>query len=462
MAESRHISDELPILAEASHSFPGADKMSLEAVPVSAGSIELTSGVPTPLGSRRISSGSRRSRWVLIAAILAFSLKVVIALNTYGTNDVITWERHWTKIKDEGGLAWYRRGPDVRSPGGAVVTGQPWVQPNHPPFVISLMAGWDYLAQVTSLPFRFWLRFTSSLADLATLLLVWKCRLAAGMGASLGGLLLVALSPVSIMISGFHGNTDPLMIAILLFSIWLTGTGRPAWLAGAVFGMALNIKVVPVLFAPAILLYLPGMRRRFDFALAAAAVFLAGSLPYIVQDPALIVHRVLGYSSLSGKWGLSLMSSILLPERAYDAYLTAGKGIMLASILCASFWMNRGRRKPALFLQCGFIAFLSIFSTPGFGVQYLAWLVPWAADSRDKRSIYYYVTSSAFLFLYYTQLSRGLPWFLANSFDPAPVSWAGIFIFPLSVACWISAGAVAWGIWEKQLRYFPFKDGTGA
>jgi hypothetical protein len=398
-----------------------------------------------------------RSHWlVLTAAALALALKVTIALNTYGTNDVITWERNWDKIKTEGGLAWYRRGPDVRSPAGRIITGQPSVQPNHPPFVISMLAAWDRLARFSGLPFRFWLRFTSSLADIASLILIWKCRAQAGIGAPLGVLLLIALSPVSIMVSGFHGNTDPLMIAILLLSVWLAGSGRPAWLVGAVFGMAMNIKVVPVLFAPAFLFYLRGMRRRFDFAAAAAAIFLLGSLPYIAQDPALIIHRVFGYASLPGMWGLSLVGTLILPGRVYEAYLAVGRTLMVIPILFASYWMNRGHRKPPLFVQCGFIAFLCIFSTPGFGVQYLAWLVPWAVDLGDKRSMYYYASSSAFLFLFYTQLSRGFPWFLANGYDPRAMFWAGTFIFPLAMACWISVGTVTWGIWEKQLRHFPY------
>jgi hypothetical protein len=399
---------------------------------------------------------------VLLAAALALALKIVIALNTYGTNDVLTWERHLAKIKDEGGLAWYRHGPDIRSPGGSIVTGQVWVQANHPPFVISLLAAWDSLSRVSGLPFRFWLRVTSSLADLASLILIWKCRTQAGMGTPLGVLLAIALSPVSIMVSGFHGNTDPLMIAILLLSIWLAGSGRPAWLAGAVFGMALNIKVVPILFAPVLLLYLPGMRRRFHFAAAAAAIFLLSSLPYIAQDPVLIIHRVFGYGSTTGKWGLSLIGSLILPARAYEVFLAASKALMFLTILGASFWMNRGNRKPALFLQCGFIAFLCIFVTPGFGVQYLAWLVPWAAGLDGKRMLGYYASSSVFLFVYYTCLSRGFPWFLANSFDPGPMIWAGMFIFPLGLACWITAGTAAYRIWERQLQRFPCKNALAA
>jgi len=398
-------------------------------------------------------NGSVRRNWVvLVAAALAFALKVALALNTYGTNDVITWERHLAKIKDDGALAWYRDGPDIRTPDGRRIAGQ---VPNHPPFVISILAAWDYLARVSGLPFRFWLRFTSSLADIASLLLIWRCRISAGLGARPVVLLLIALSPVSIMVSGFHGNTDPLVVSILLLSIWLAESGRPAWLAGAVFGMAMNIKVVPILFAPAFLLYLRGTQRRIGFAVAASAVFLTGSLPYIAQDPvliihrlfgydpALVIHRLFGYAPVTATWGLSQIGSVFLPKGGYEVYLAAGKAILLLIVLGASFWMNWGKRKPALFLQCGFIAFLFIFWTPGFSVQYLAWLVPWSAGLDGRRLQWYYALSAAFLFMKYTWWSRGFPWFLANSFDPGPLFWAGMLAIPLGLACWISVGAVA-------------------
>jgi uncharacterized membrane protein len=257
------------------------------------------------------------------------------------------------------------------------------------------------------------------------------------------------------MVSGFHGNTDPLVVAILLLSIWLAESGRPAWLAGAVFGMAMNIKVVPILFAPAFLLYLRGTRRRIDFAVAAGAVFLTGSLPYIAQDPALVIHRLFGYdpalviyrlfgyAPVTATWGLSQIGSIFLPKGGYEVYLAVGKAILLLIVLWASFWMNRGARKPALFLQCGFVALLFIFWTPGFGVQYLAWLVPWSAGLDGRRLQCYYALSGAFLFMKYTWWSRGFPWFLANSFDPGPLFWAGMLAIPLGLACWISVGAVA-------------------
>ena len=67
------------------------------------------------------------------------------------------------------------------------------------------------------------------------------------------------------MVAGFHGNTDPIMVSLLLLSVYLVETGRGEWLAGAAFGMAMNIKILPLLLAPAALLSLPGTRRRIGF-----------------------------------------------------------------------------------------------------------------------------------------------------------------------------------------------------
>ena len=54
------------------------------------------------------------------------------------------------------------------------------------------------------------------------------------------------------MISGFHGNTDPLMIAPLLLSVYLIEADAPSWIAGAAMGLATNVKVVPVVLLPVV------------------------------------------------------------------------------------------------------------------------------------------------------------------------------------------------------------------
>jgi hypothetical protein len=148
-------------------------------------------------------------------------------------------------------------------------------------------------------------------------------------------------------------------------------------------------------------------------------------------------------------WGFPRLIQALAPGRLSAVYASVAKPLALASILIATFWMNSRRvPKAPLFLQCGFIAFLFLFFAPGFGVQYLAWLVPWCAALSVGSIVFYYVSSTAFLFAAYTLWSGGFPWFLASSLEPQKPRPALITVL-LEMACWISIGLVALAYQEK-------------
>lgn len=393
---------------------------------------------------------------ILIAAALALACKLALALNTYGSNDVLTWERHLARITQDGAMAWYREGVEVPIPNFGTVH----QAANHPPLVILLMELWGSLARVSGLPFGFWLRVIGAVADIGSLLLVWKILGVSGLGARSTALLLVALSPVSIMVSGFHGNTDPVMVLFVLASVYLVESGRPPWLAGTALGLAVSVKIVALLFAPVFLLYLPGVRRRAEFTFAAATTAILAALPYLARDPVLILKSTFGYSSTPEHWGLSQIAATFLPGGAYAAYRAMGGVLAVAPVLWASFWMNRRPRKPALFSQCGCVAFLFLFLAPGFGVQYLAWLVPWGAGLSDRKVLPYYAASGAFLFACYTTWSGGLPWYLANSFSWRAAFWPRLIRSSLDITCWMSVGAVVYAYWQDFCPRRGWNGGT--
>jgi len=103
----------------------------------------------------------------------------------------------------------------------------------------------------------------------------------------------MALSPVSIMVSGFHGNTDPVMICLVLLSIYLVESGRPAWLCGAIFGMAMWIKIVPVIFLPAFGAVPENAAAAHHVPACSRATFVSGLMPTPLRIPRLILHNVL-------------------------------------------------------------------------------------------------------------------------------------------------------------------------
>lgn len=369
------------------------------------------------------------------AMALATLVKIALALGTYGTNDVLYWEWFLARLQQSGGIGLYRS-VDPSSTAKFF---------NHPPFMIHALRVLSVMAEATGIPFPFWLRLPAILADLGSTVLVWKL-LAPQLGERLSpaALVLLAVAPPSIMISGFHGNTDPVMIFFVLLSLYLIDRQCDAWLAGVALGIGINIKVVPIIFMPAIALYLPDTRRRIAYFGAAGATFVAGSLPYILQDPVFIATRVFGYESFPGQWGLSRLLAALPTRFArLDAlYAERGKFAVLAVIVAASLRMNRPGQKPPLFLQCGLVAFLLMALTPGFGVQYLAWLVPWVVGIGLWAALLFYVASGVFLFLVYTFWSQGFPWYLADTGQTG--NWRGSTI-AFELLCWAAVVVVLLG-----------------
>ena len=165
----------------------------------------------------------------------------------------------------------------------------------------------------------------------------------------------------------------------------------------------------------------------------------------------LIVQRVFGYGSKVGRWGISQLIFLYLTDAAFAAYAAAGKLLALSTVLAASVWINRGIRKPVLFLQCGFVAFLFLFVTSGFGVQYLAWLIPWCAALLPGQTRFFHLASSVYVFAIYTLLSRGFPWYLANAMETNFPSEQKGFVFLLQTICWISVGFTAY-VFYRRLR----------
>jgi hypothetical protein len=405
---------------------------------------------------------------VLCAATVAFLFKSALALYTEGTLDAAAFADHLAKIREFG--------VGVYTVGGAF--NNPF---NNPPFVIHLLRATGWLTDATGLPFAFWLRFPSIVADAASLYLVWKLlarshaqrREAAHAGAlrkddaaheddatrkdeppheddAAWLLVLLALSPVSLIISGFHGNTDPLMIFFVLLSAYLLETRRVGvavggvLLAGVVFGLALNIKVAPLIFAPALWFYLPDGRRRLLFFGLAALVFLCASLPYLLSAPTLIARVVFGYASIYGHWGWTYLAATWFPASlhyarpphgltgAHALAASIGKWLMLASIALAAFWFNRREDKLSLPLQLGLATALFLFLTPGFGAQYLAWLVPWAVFLGLRAALLYYVAGGLYLSVSYScYIYRAAPPFYCvealNLWLPL-VCWASTFV----------------------------------
>lgn len=400
-------------------------------------------------------------RSVVLVAFAAFLLKIAIALTTYGSTDVLIFETDVTKMRRDGGLALYRDGISTEWCGQIEQRACPPF--NHPPFMIHVLEGWAFLADISGLPFRFWLRFTCAVADLGSLaLLVRLLRRRLSEPQTGVALLWFAASPIAILISGFHGNTDPILMFFVLLAIDLVEGQRPAWLAGIALGVATDIKILPVLLAPAALLSLPGTRRRLEFCAGAGAAFLVGSVPFLFTAPELVVTRVFGYSSQFGSWGLSLLALVLRENTRLswlgDLYARHGKILSVCLVVGASFWPRPRSRRSALFMQGGFLMFLFVSVIPGFGVQYLVWLVPWVVGLGFGATAAFHVAGTAFLFAYYSTAAGKLPWYFANSLER--FAWTGT-VLGLGLVCWVVVCSIGFVYFRRLMGVDGRPSGDG-
>ena len=368
---------------------------------------------------------------LVITLFAAFVLKTAIAYLTYGTNDITTFQLDLSKVQAKGAVALYREGVQFTSPAGLLWPLQVF---SHPPSMIHVLEFWGMLAALTHLPLQFWMRFTCALADAGSVWVVWR------MGNELPALrilpsTLIALAacPATILISGFHGNTDPIMIFLVLVSVYLIEARRAPVMAGIFMGLALSVKVVPAILIPAALLYLPGWNARLRFACFAGAVVFATGLPLTATDPWLILRSITSYASLPSVW-LRLVT-------AFGISLLANKAVFLAAVLLLSSGMNRSRPRFPLFAQCGLLMTFTLFCGPGFGVQYLAWPVPFVACLGLSAAVMFYIAAGSFLFVAYNYWAGGLPWYAAYAVDGMPHTKTQFMVrLSFELFCWCVIG----------------------
>jgi hypothetical protein len=78
---------------------------------------------------------------------------------------------------------------------------------------------------------------------------------------------------------------------------------------------------------------------------------------------------------------------------------------------------------------------------PGFGAQYLAWLMPCFLVANERWFAWLTATSSAALFVFYNQISGGhMPWRQGFAVHSTASQWTWAFVMPWLVLtaflCW--------------------------
>jgi hypothetical protein len=345
----------------------------------------------TPVGRWRVA--------VLAVAVAATTVKLVVAVNTFGTDDVHIWTDFARAVREYGPVEIY---------------GRPLIaQYNHPPLAGLLLVALAWLVDngVAGLPFL--IRVPASVADVATAMLLFELiRRTRSLRAAGAAGILVSLSPALITISGFHGNTDPVFVMLALLSVYLVVT-RHAFGAGLAFAAAVSVKLVPVVIAPVLLVVLAraGWRRVAAFLGGGAVVAAALWGPVLLLAWPEFRDNVLRYSGVSlRQWGVPQFLVWAQRPTEWVEFVT-GPGRFLVLLISAAVpavlvWLRPAAVAPAVGLSLALFLLLS----PAFGMQYLVWPLAAAYLIANREATAYNVAASLFVISVYDNWNSAYPW----------------------------------------------------
>jgi 4-amino-4-deoxy-L-arabinose transferase-like glycosyltransferase len=282
----------------------------------------------------------RRSLIVLAFLLLATVIKFAYAWWTIGSNDTF----HYWDFSDFA---------HVFGPIG--IYGEWTYQPpyNHPPLVGWLLAGLNLFGQA-GVKMTFVVRVPAILADIVTTLLVFNLlRSFRSLNTATIGAVVVAMSPVVIIISGYHGNTDPIFLMFAFLAFYLVYKNRSALmvaLGGLCFGLSISVKLVPIVIGPllAVMALRAGRRRIAAFAGGAAVVFLLLWVPVFVKQWTAFNANVLGYAGYGPpRWGVvEFLVQIGASDHTISLAQGPGRFVALAFAALVPAWI--GGRRPEL------------------------------------------------------------------------------------------------------------------
>jgi hypothetical protein len=334
---------------------------------------------------------------VFAAALAAgFLARLALLLTSIGTNDARFFDA-WSALVAQYGIAGaYAHHPLL----------------NHPPLSLLIVRWLSAAAVSLRVEMTDLLRLVQTFADVGSAgCLVYLGR-QAGFGSGRAVALVYFLSPAAIFVSGFHCNTDPTMVFLILLAITLR-IQRWDVAAGVALALATGIKILPILILP---LFLVGS-GRWRFLAAFTTVFALVFVPAIATGGAPVARNIFGYAGLPEWWGIAAMLAHLGVVKAAVAYVAIARYVTLLAVGLV-WWRFASADKTAVrFLGAAGMTYLAVLVVaPALGVQYLIWplpFLPFAAGWRIAVSVH--AAASLFIFGMYTSWSRGWPWWYADS-----------------------------------------------
>jgi Gpi18-like mannosyltransferase len=387
---------------------------------------------------------------VVIAAIIALLLKVVIAFNTFGSNDVISFYQFAQSLGQHGLEQTYRAN----------------IAFNHPPLIAHYL---DLIYKISrqssieenGITFPLLLRLPGIVADFVVVCALLALRKRAPrLRIPTWALFLLAVSPVSLMVSGFHGNTDSIMVMFLVLAACQCVRNQPIW-CGIFLALSCQIKIVPLLCLPVFFFFWLQRRSLLSFVLPLILTTLIFWSEPLFHYPLAFAKNVFGYGSFWGLWGITYWmrqtgwsefsrASFYGLSPAQNLIVSLLKLTIIAAVIMLAWRRRKMASGRALFASLAYTWVIFFVLSPGIGAQYLVWSIPFILVLSPQFYALFMVGSSLFLFFFYNTICRGLPWYGGMSNGDFKIDWT-----PWSIWPWAILIVAAVLLWKQGRRDHP-------
>lgn len=306
--------------------------------------------------------------------LLAILFRVGLVAFSFGSNDLATWQSFAEQIANSGLLGLYSKDSYF----------------NHPPLGAKAVTVIFTFAGPEGFPFYF--KLCGTLCDLLLALLIVGPFFRTAPQRGLWTLALYSWNPTTLLLSSFHGNTDPIWTALFVASLIMLRPAQPAFFcSGLLAGLALNVKLIPLVCLPALLIFLWLSGRGFyRYVTGLCCALLPFAAVAIMDSSGSLIGNIFFYKPFQELWGMALLLQIAeglmqkiggVQPKYLSIYASfAGSLILLTGALGALKLLWRLPRGSLTFRRALMLAVMSyllfLLLTPGFGIQYLYPLPP--------------------------------------------------------------------------------------
>jgi hypothetical protein len=246
-----------------------------------------------------------------------------------------------------------------------------------------------HVATVLDQPFHLIVKQIPILGDAGTAALIFLlARRRWGVLMSMAFGLAFAFNPVSILVTGFHGNIMPFTVFFTFWAYYLLETGdrnRTYVLSALALGIGIGLRGWPILVLPFFLR--PGIlsqRQRIIYAAVAAFPSVLTLVPYLLVNFEGISREFFGYTSnpdfgWMGVWrNLWFLETgnYFLPGEQTKEWLERSRSYFLVgyALLVAVAFVRPRLLDTAGWIASAMILFYTLFG--GVSAQYFSWVVP--------------------------------------------------------------------------------------